>query len=247
MNDLRFASSLKMALVLGTVVSCLSALCSPALAIAIYDAFADVSVSAPGPIPSGTGLSLFTGSTFTPPPIEIGNGIATNAAFAAPPGTASALVLGSATAPPDSFAASFASAISQGALLNQNAGTVSFPLTVSHSSIVNASATGPNESADAHFLFQVLFDGAVVRADEGRCTVLSGSCTRGDTDSISLALALTPGFHSLFITAQADGFATAATPPNPVPEPTTLLLVGTTAAGLGLARWRQRRRRQQQP
>jgi hypothetical protein len=28
-----------------------------------------------------------------------------------------------------------------------------------------------------------------------------------------------------------------------VPEPTTLLLFGTTAAGLGLARWRQRRRR----
>ena len=30
-----------------------------------------------------------------------------------------------------------------------------------------------------------------------------------------------------------------------VPEPTTLLLWGTTAAGLGLARWRQQRRKQQ--
>jgi hypothetical protein len=30
----------------------------------------------------------------------------------------------------------------------------------------------------------------------------------------------------------------------PTPEPTTLLLFGTTAAGLGLARWRQRRRKQ---
>ncbi len=33
---------------------------------------------------------------------------------------------------------------------------------------------------------------------------------------------------------------------SPVPEPTTLLLFGTTAAGLGFARWRQRRRKQPQ-
>jgi hypothetical protein len=33
---------------------------------------------------------------------------------------------------------------------------------------------------------------------------------------------------------------------NPTPEPTTMLLLGTTMAGLGLARWRQWRRRQQQ-
>ena len=32
---------------------------------------------------------------------------------------------------------------------------------------------------------------------------------------------------------------------QPVPEPTTLLLFGTTAAGIGLARWRHRRRTQQ--
>jgi hypothetical protein len=45
-------------------------------------------------------------------------------------------------------------------------------------------------------------------------------------------------------------FTLVASPPpgasflEPVPEPTTLLLVGTTAAGLGVARWRQRRRNQ---
>jgi len=32
-----------------------------------------------------------------------------------------------------------------------------------------------------------------------------------------------------------------------IPEPTTLLLFGTTAVGLGLARWRQWRRGKQQP
>jgi hypothetical protein len=37
------------------------------------------------------------------------------------------------------------------------------------------------------------------------------------------------------------------TPPAPIPEPTTLLLFGTTAAGLGLARWRHHRRGKQQP
>ena len=34
---------------------------------------------------------------------------------------------------------------------------------------------------------------------------------------------------------------------QPAPEPTTLLLFGTTAAALGMARWRQKRRKQQQP
>lgn len=32
-------------------------------------------------------------------------------------------------------------------------------------------------------------------------------------------------------------------PPQPIPEPATLLLFGTTAAGLGLARWYRRRER----
>jgi hypothetical protein len=48
------------------------------------------------------------------------------------------------------------------------------------------------------------------------------------------------------------GYTLTALPPpgasflEPVPEPATLLLVGTTAAGLGLVRWRQRRRKQRE-
>ena len=56
--------------------------------------------------------------------------------------------------------------------------------------------------------------------------------------------------HPETCTVQNDAvFSLIASPPpgasfiEPVPEPTTLLLVGTTAAGLGLARWRQRRRK----
>jgi hypothetical protein len=63
--------------------------------------------------------------------------------------------------------------------------------------------------------------------------------------SQSFLLALSPGFHTLDLANAAFGMATAEPiPPTPVPEPGTLLLLGTTAAGLGLARWRQRGRKQ---
>jgi PEP-CTERM motif len=45
----------------------------------------------------------------------------------------------------------------------------------------------------------------------------------------------------------SDGNVVVGAELGAVPEPTTLLLFGTTMAGLGVARWRQRRRKQQQP
>jgi hypothetical protein len=59
---------------------------------------------------------------------------------------------------------------------------------------------------------------------------------------------LDPNDPTAFITGltfTGDGQFTGTMEPVVTPEPTTLLLFGTTAAGLGLARWRQRRRKQQ--
>jgi hypothetical protein len=75
----------------------------------------------------------------------------------------------------------------------------------------------------------------------------------------TVALSDTPGPHDMFFTsfscvATQDDVPAFCGSSNPsvgidfgtVPEPTTLLLFGTTMAGLGLARWRQRRRKQQE-
>lgn len=56
----------------------------------------------------------------------------------------------------------------------------------------------------------------------------------------SISWTNTPEFFYAF-TVGANGGPEDLTP---VPEPATLLLLGTTAAGFGLARWRQRRKRQ---
>ncbi len=212
---------------------------SSAWAIAVYDAFIDVTLSAPGPIPSGTGISLFTGTTLTPPPVEVGTAVAFNTASAGPPGTVNANASGAAVAPPTSLASSLGSATTTAALLNQNSGVVAFPLNISHIGLVQASTTEPDESAFAHWSFAVLFDG-VFQPTLSLADTCSAppDCSRSSVGSIPFSLHLPPGFHSLSIPAQAVGFALAT---EVVPEPTTLILVGTTMAGVGLARTMRRR------
>ena len=72
------ARFLRLAVMSGALLSCLLALHTPVLALAIYDALAQVSVSAPGPLPPGTGTlfllapshlrrSLNSGTPLPPP------------------------------------------------------------------------------------------------------------------------------------------------------------------------------------
>lgn len=214
----------------------------PNVAIGIphsYQAGVFLSVStAPGLLPFGTSLTLFSGAAFTPPPFAKFNASATNSAIANVPGQLRVGASGAALGPPgglgeqntESFAASSATAIGFGSLLNNVFGhpPVAFPLVVHEDWRVAAEGSGV-----ANIRFQVLFDGTVIH--EGAATADGLHPGFANSASVPLTVTLDPGFHSLVFTAQADGLAST-------PEPATLLLVGTTAAGLGLARWRQHRR-----
>ena len=209
----------------------------PAGAIAIYSGDVTLSVSAPGALPPGTGISLFQGTVTLGPLFEIGAATASHSGSAVVPGLIQASVAGSASAPPTSLAMSVASATTSGSILNTNAFAVAFPLTIDWSATVVASA-GANEFAAAGFSYSVLLDGAVkVKVNEDVAIAPPFEMIT-DSGTVPLTLNLGPGFHTLLLTDSVDGFASAT---SPVPEPTTLALLGVTSVGVGLAtRWRRR-------
>jgi hypothetical protein len=79
--------------------------------------------------------------------------------------------------------------------------------------------------------------------------IFTKSTVSPDGKTITLEGGLIPpstSFKPLFKTdPKADADVKVEGQISVVPEPTTLLLFGSTAAGIGLARWRQRRRKEQ--
>ena len=232
------------------LVSCLLALHTPALAIATYDVFVQTSVSAPGPLPSGTSLFFLPGSTSSFHG-STGNGIATAVASVSPPGSATALVTGfTGASGPNGGASGFAEATSQANLTNLNATTVTFPLTFAFSRHASASVIptfGQTEHADLGFAsFSVVLDHSqLLTNSSGLCAFGSGNCDSFDSGSDAFLFGLTPGPHSLWVTVDVSASAVSFSSPSPIsptPEPASLLLMGTSMAGLGLGWWRRQRR-----
>jgi len=128
------ARFLRLAVMSGALLSCLLALHTPVLALAIYDALAQVSVSAPGPLPPGTGITFSSSIASNTSHFELGNAAASASTSASPPGTVSAIVTGVASqgGPDNSIARSSSSALGFVTLFNQNTTTVLFPVTISH-------------------------------------------------------------------------------------------------------------------
>jgi hypothetical protein len=234
------------------LLSCLTALQTPALAISIYNTFVQTSVSTPGLLPSGTSISFSPGSSSTFQSFS-GNALATAAASVSPPGSATALASGFASGPGFSSAFSSSFATSKASIVNQNAATVAFPLTFSHSRSASTSTIlgGQSEFVSSYAYFYVYLDSNLLLYNYSvPCSSFvsaSGNCNSFDSGSNAFLVGLTPGSHSLELNVTATGSASSSPPFNPTPEPASLLLFGTTMAGLGLARWRQQRRKQEEP
>jgi PEP-CTERM motif-containing protein len=243
---------LKLALAVCAVVSSLFTFQTPALAIGIYNASVQMSFVSE-PIPPGTSISFSPGTTFTggsaPGAQPVGGGnlqpaLATSAALASTPGSATALVSGFAGPGAGFRSSSSAFVIADGSasLFNFNTTSVTFPLTVSFTRNMSASI-GPGDFAVSSTGLLLAVDAVALISDVTTC---KPTCDITNSGSQTFLLGLTPGSHSLNFDVSAIGSAASGSF-APTPEPTTLLLFGTTAAGLGLARWRQRRRKQQQP
>jgi hypothetical protein len=235
MNRLRHL--LKPLVALGTLVSCLLSFFTPSFAISMvgYSANAGVGVLLPEGIVVGPTTTFTLGNAFADVFVDPSfNALGLRAG-------ADDLIIGTSAS---KAALGFASAA--GALTGPGQVDLPFIFTwVTAATFLPQDFTPPGERATAHAAarFSIQVDGVEVAGDVQSLTVSQpGEHIFLDPpptfDTVSLTLG--PGLHPVLVTAQADGFLTL----SPVPEPTTLLLVGTTAAGLGLARWRQRRRKQ---
>jgi len=250
MNRHVLARFLRFAVISCVLLSCLIALQTPVLAVAIYDAFAQVSVSAPG-----SGITLSSSVFSSTSEFELGNAAASASTSASPRGTVSAFVTGVASkgGPDNSIARSFASGFGFVNLFNQNTTTVLFPLTISHRLSTFTGVIPSNETggATARAGFRVGL-GAVQQLSSGSLSLCGPNdleppprpeCRVEDFGVTTFMLGLSPGGgRSLNIEVFVDGEAGS---PTAVPEPATLLLFGTTMAGIGLARWRRRKLKQE--
>jgi hypothetical protein len=242
------ARFLRLAVMSCVLLYCLTAFHTPAHAIAIYNSFVQASLSTPGPIPPGTSFSFLAAGEVTGSQSFSGNALATAIASVSPLNTATAVATGFASGPGSSNAASSGSASSEASLVNLNASTVTFPLSVSFSRNLSSSTilfAGESSVITSGALVSLFFDNNVLSQNSSVCAFGVPNCDSFDSGFQTFLFGVTPGSHSVRLSVEASGSAFASSAVDPVPEPGSLLLLGTTAAGLGLARWRQRRRKQQ--